>query len=177
MSIIECIAVVFSLFSVGFTIKNDILSWPIGMIGIIFYGMHFYNLDLYGNMFLQGLFIVQSIYGWYNWKVIPKNVKWLDNKNKKLSIISTTVLSVIIITILSLTGDKYPLFDGITTTLSIVATVLLSYRKIDSWIYWITADLFYIIFFFYIEDYLSALTYIIFLTLACYGLKEWKKLQ
>lgn len=176
MNIIECIAVVFSLFSVGFTIKNDILSWPVGIVGIIFYGIHFYNLDLYGNMSLQVLFTLQSIYGWYNWNVIPKDVTYLSKKHKDLTLVLGSVLGGIGIFLLTLTGDKYPIFDGITVALSIIATVLLSYRKIDSWYYWIVADLFYIVFFFYIGDFLSAITYIVFLTLASYGLKEWQKL-
>ena len=46
--------------------------------------------------------------------------------------------------VLLMTGDKQPYLDGITTGLAIVATLLLAFKKIDNWYYWILADVLYI---------------------------------
>lgn len=172
---IEIIAVVFSLLSVVLSIKNNILTWPLGIVGIIFYTILFYQNEIWGNMYLQFLFLLQSIHGWYNWNKPNKyEISWLKNSKK---LISTTILLTIFVTIILLSiDDNSPYFDGITTSLSIIGIILLSFRKIETWIYWIVADTIFIWFFFNEKLYLSALVYFIFLLLAILGLKEWKKI-
>jgi nicotinamide mononucleotide transporter len=54
---------------------------------------------------------------------------------------------------------------------------LLAKRKIDTWFYWIIADILFVVFFLNEEQYLSSITYFVFLILAITGLKQWKKLQ
>ena len=72
-----------------------------------------------------------------------------------------------------MTGDKQPYLDGITTGLSIVGTLLLAFKKIDNWYYWIAADVLYIYLFITQELYWSAGIYFVFLLLAISGLKTW----
>lgn len=172
---IEIIAVVFSLLSVVLSIKNNILTWPVGIVGIIFYTILFYQNEIWGNMNLQFLFILQSIHGWYNWgKPNKYKISWLENSK---NLISTTILLTIFVTIILLSiNDKVPYFDGITTSLSIIGIILLSFRKIETWLYWVVADSIFVWFFITEKLYLSALVYFIFLLLAILGLKEWKKI-
>ena len=172
---IEIIAVVFSLLSVVLSIKNNILTWPVGIVGIIFYTILFYQNEIWGNMNLQFLFILQSIHGWYNWNKPNKyQISWYENNR---NLISSTILLTIFVTIILLSiNDKSPFFDGITTSLSVIGIILLSFRKIETWIYWIIADSIFVWFFITENLYLSALVYFIFLILAILGLKEWKKI-
>ena len=74
-----------------------------------------------------------------------------------------------------MSGDKSPYFDGITTSFSLIAMTLLAKKKIDTWLYWIIADILFIIFFLNEEQYLSSITYFVFLILAITGLKQWKR--
>jgi nicotinamide mononucleotide transporter len=176
MNIIEIIAVIFSLTSVILTVKNNILCWPVGIIGIIFYLLLFQENHIWGNMVLQVLFIVQSIFGWINWNKPSKYpISWIYPHNRGTVFISMLLLSFIMVIFLRENGGKMPYFDGITTSLSIVAMVLLSYRKIDNWIYWIIADMIFIFFFYINSLYLSAGIYLVFLLLAISGLTQWKK--
>ena len=64
---------------------------------------------------------------------------------------------------------------SITTGLSIIGTLLLAFKKIDNWYYWIAADVLYIYLFYSQELYWSAGIYFVFLLLAISGLKTWKK--
>lgn len=179
MNQIEIIAVVFSLLSVIFAVKNNFLTWPFGIVGVIFYGILFYQTKTWGNMFLQVVFTVQSLYGWYFWKVIGKieelPISKLVKSDRDLFALSTGLLTFFLTFLLLMTGDKSPYLDGITTSLSIVATLLLAIKKIDTWYYWIAADVLYIYLFITQELYWSAGIYFVFLLLAISGLKTWKK--
>jgi nicotinamide mononucleotide transporter len=178
MNIIEIVAVIFSLSSVVFAVKNNILTWPFAMIGVTFYGIFFYENHIWGNMFLQIPFFIQSIYGWSKWDIIKNTkVEWLEKHDRNILVISSLLLTTLITFLLIMTGDKSPYFDGITTSLSLIAMLLLAKKKIDSWLYWIISDITFIIFFLNEGQYLSSITYFVFLILAITGLKKWKKLQ
>lgn len=173
---IEIAAVLFSLLSVYLGAKNNILTWPIGIIGIIFYFILFYNNSVMGNAYLQFLFILQSIFGWSKWGKERKILN-LTNKQSNLTISLCIILSFTVIYTLYLSGCKNVMLDGITTSISIIALILMSYKKVNCWYYWIIVDIIFVIFFIKINLYLSAATYFIFLILAIYGLKEWKKIS
>jgi nicotinamide mononucleotide transporter len=176
MNNIEIIAVIFSLLSVLFAVKNNIFTWPIGIIGMTFYGIFFYQNHIWGNMCLQIPFLIQSIYGWSKWDVIQDTkVEWLEKHDRNILAVSSFLLTIFITFILIMTGDKSPYFDGITTSLSLIAMTLLAKRKIDTWFYWIIADVLFVVFFLNEEQYLSSITYFVFLILAITGLKQWKK--
>lgn len=176
-NLVEIVAVFFSLLSVVFAVKNNILTWPTAILGVGFYGLFFYQNHIWGNMVIQIPFLIQSIYGWLKWedKVETPKVEWLEKHDRNILAISSFLLTILITFTLIMTGDKSPYFDGITTSLSLIAMALLATKKIDTWLYWIIADVLFVIFFLNEEDYLSAITYFVFLILAITGLKQWKK--
>lgn len=176
MSIIEIMAVLFSLASVILTIKNKVWCWPIGIIGTIFYMILFFQHNIIGNTLLQSIFIGQSLFGWYNWNKPSKYpIRWIDNNNRKIIMVMTAMIMVITSIVIQQRGGEYPYFDGTTTTLSIMSMILMAYRKVEAWILWIITDLIFIIFFYIKELYLSSGIYFIFLILATIGLLEWRK--
>lgn len=176
MSIIEIIAVVFSLLSVVLTVKNNILCWPVGIVGIVFYMILFAQNQIWGNMALQILFVVQSIVGWCNWNEKSKYpIKWISKESRWNLLAVSVLLFILFFMIIRNHGGKMPYFDGVTTTLSVMAMVLLSYRKIDTWIFWIITDVIFIWFFYINSLYLSSAVYLVFLVLAISGFLQWRK--
>lgn len=176
MSLIEIIAVLFSFLSVVYTVKKSIWSWIWGVIGIIFYGILFFQNDLLSNMLLQFVFLAQSIYGIWNWNKNYDSEGLIVEKASgfeiSLSLSSTLLLSILLQWIFA--NSSYPIMDSTTTALSIVAYYLMSKRKIENWIFWILADIIYIYMFFLQELYLSSLLYLIFLILCIIGYKKWR---
>jgi nicotinamide mononucleotide transporter len=174
MNVIELLATLFSLSSVVASIKNSVLTWPLGIVGILFYMLHFNNLGLTANTFLQLIFIIQSLYGWYNWKS-----DIIISRLNKLQLIYTNLIFFIlsfgmIFLLRDFVNNNLVILDSITTSLSLVGITLLAMKKIQSWYYWIIADILYIFLFLCNENYLSMITYLVFLLLAIIGLKKWK---
>jgi nicotinamide mononucleotide transporter len=166
---IEIIAVITSLLSVWLTIKNKIICWPIGIVGIITYMQVFYSNQLYANMNLQIIFLIQSIYGWIFWNRSESLIYRSTIREHIFSIISLIVSFLVIYHF----HDNF--LDSITTSISISATILLILHRLENWIYWIIADIFYLFLFIGTHNYYSLVLYIIFAIISIKGYIQWRK--
>lgn len=68
LTIVELVATTTSIICVWLTIRRHIFSWIIGIVGIIAFIYVFYEVKLYGDMFLQFVYLAQSVYGWWYWQ-------------------------------------------------------------------------------------------------------------
>ena len=173
MSIIEIIAVSFSLISVWLTIRKSIWCWPIGIIGILAFLDMFIQEKDWCNMVLQIIFILQSIYGWIYWKH-SKNDQVYKMSKIKLTIKITGIIFIMSYFLTRFFNGNFSLLDSITASLSIMGMILTAYKILESWWFWIIADVFYVILFISSGLYLSAITYFIFLILSTSGYITWK---
>lgn len=171
----EITAVLFSLLSVWLTARKNIWSWPVGVIGILAYAFIFFDKCDWGNFGLQFIFLIQSVCGWIYWKrgLFDKSTN-INIKRFPLLISGNLLLFLLIYSLSYIFNGNLLLLDSVTATLSVTATILLVLKKIESWIFWIIADILYVIFFILNGLYLSSFLYFIFLILAIYGFLNWK---
>jgi nicotinamide mononucleotide transporter len=180
MSVIEIIAVVFSLACTWLAVKKHIFNWPVGIIAIIAYMLLFYNEKLYADMVLQVIFMIQGFYGWYHWIHKEKEIKITVNElsvREKIIYISLIICfsSLWAYLLITFTNASSPLIDSFVATTSLAANWLMAKKKIENWILWMIADVIYIGLFWYKELYLSSFIYLVFLCLAYKGYKDWKR--
>jgi len=182
---LEIIAAISLLCSVVFFTKRKVIGWPIGLIGVGLYSIIFFQQQLYADFILQFIFIVQSLYGWWNWSNHKKdNDKLLVETDIETLSISSMLLyfsSILFIWLTSYfilsnyTDAALPMLDSIIATVSLIANWLMMKRKIESWYLWIIADILLIIMFLYTGLYVSSGLYVLFLINAIYGWWSWKK--
>ena len=177
---LELIAVLLSIAGVWLTAKEKIINWPIAIVACGIYTFIFYKDDLFGDASLQVFYIVISFYGWYEWLHGGKN-------NGELSVSATPGSQLLLLALisipaglglgvlLSLTKSNVPYWDGITTSLSIIATWMMAKKYIENWFIWIFTDLLYVGLYVIKDLYLTAVLYFIFTLLAVYGYYTWKK--
>lgn len=187
ISYVELIGTLFGLLSVYFASRANILTWATGIINEVFLFILFFQIQLYADMFLQVYFFVVTLYGWYNWKQKPKqNSITLTQKKTKIWLASAIIVGTIIAGFLFAnihlylphyfkTEAAFPFADSFVMVLSIVATVLLAQKKIETWYLWIIVDIVCVFLFFKKGIVFLALEYLVFLGLATYGLLNWKK--
>ena len=187
ISYVEMIGTLFGLISVYLATKNNILTWATGIINELFLFILFFQVQLYADMFLQVFFIFVALYGWYNWKQIPKenDITKTEPKTKfwllSIILVGTTIVGFLISNIHMYlpqyfkTEASYPYADSFVTLLSIVATILLAQKKIETWYLWIVVDIVCVFLFYKKGIAFLALEYFVFLGLATYGLLNWKK--
>jgi len=187
ISYVELIGTLFGLVSVYLATKANILTWGTGVVNELFLFILFFQVQLYADMFLQVFFFIVTLYGWNNWKKIPKENS-ITSITIKTKILISGILLIATIIIGYLLSNihlhfpqyfkmeaSFPYTDSLVMVMSIIATVLLAKKKIESWYFWIFVDLVCVILFFQKGIMFLAFEYLIFLGLATYGLLNWKK--
>lgn len=181
MSLIEIIAVTFSLACIWLAVKKHPLNWPVGLVGVAAYMILFWQIRLYADMLLQLVFIAQGIYGWYHWMKRTHSeeeieVSYLSHRQRIFYAVLIAVIAFIWSHVLAhYTDASTPYVDAFVATLSLVANWLMARKKTDNWALWILADAIYVALFWYKELYLSSGIYVIFFILATKGLIDWNK--
>lgn len=186
MSLIEIFGTLTGLITVWFAARNNIITWPFGLINVSLFFIIFWQVNLYADMFLQIYFFSMSVYGWIFWhhqKNIIKKISIISIRNRVYSIIimicATAILGYLISNIhiwlpnIFFKPAAYPYFDAYTTVLSIIATIWMARRIIESWVLWILVDVVAIALYFLKGIKLVSVEYLIFLIMSVYGLISW----
>ncbi len=166
-----------------FSIKQNILLWPLGLIGSLVYIYIYFSVRLYAEMGLQFYYVFISIYGWIYWKTEKENsiqkeqipVKRTENKTAFYLFIFTIFLFLILGFILkNYTNASLPFWDAFTTSASISATWMLARKYLEHWIVWIIVDTISIVIYIYKDLQITAFLFLIYTGLAFWGYWEWK---
>lgn len=187
ISYVELIGTIFGLISVYFATRANIFTWATGIVNEIFLFVLFFQVQLYADMFLQVYFFVVTVFGWYNWKKLSteNSITRLTSKwrwNILLFTFFGTLLMGFLFSRIHLFLPNYfeieanfPYTDSFVMVLSIIATVLLAKKKIETWYLWISVNIVCIVLFFQKGIVFLGIEYVLFLGLATYGLLNWKK--
>lgn len=176
MIIIEFLAVLFSVISVVYATKKSILTWIYGLLGIAFYELIFWNQHLWAAWGLQIIFAIQCIIGIVFWKSDDKINRLSKFKiNRGLFLLACVILTEFLYRFLSnYTNNPMPFLDALATSLSIGAATLMIMKKKETWIYWIIADIVYIILFASQHLWLSSSLYFVLTLISINGYNKWK---
>jgi nicotinamide mononucleotide transporter len=179
----EVLGAILGVLYIYFSIKQNILTWPTGLLTSALYVVVFFQAKLYADMGLQAYYVVISIYGWYFWLKGKKSqeneqvpVRVSSNKLKYLLIAASVLLYAIILFVLTnYTDSDVPHMDAMTTALSIVATWMLAKKYIGHWLIWIFVDAFSAGLYIYKGLWATVILFVIYTVMAILGYLEWKK--
>ncbi|EIC20340.1 nicotinamide riboside transporter PnuC [Thiorhodovibrio frisius] len=183
MTGIEATAVVFGFLCVWLTIRQNIWCWPAGLVQVVLYLFIFYQIKLYSDMLLHGIYVVMQLYGWYWWLHGSRERSALAVSRLQGGSRFAWPLLVIVASLLwghlmaTQTDAALPYADAFTTVASLVAQWLLARKKLESWLFWITVDLAAIAIYWHKDLYLTAGLYATFLVMAVFGLLAWHRSQ
>lgn len=195
MSYIEFFGTIITIWGVWLTAKAKVLSWPVGLVGVVLYLILFYQIRLYSDMFEQAYFFITGIIGWWAW-LHPKT-KEQSNTNDELKVSysskkqNLTYATVIFAGTFALTylvknlniwlpayfpePAAYPFLDAFTTVMSFMAQWLLVNKKIENWILWVIIDAIAIGLYWSKGVKFISIEYLLFFFIASYGLVSWIK--
>ena len=177
---LESTAAAFGVVSVFLSTRQNIWSWPTAIVNVALYTIVFYNGRLYGQMGLQAVFFILSVYGWYQWlhggeqktelrvsRASPRLLGILAGLN--------LVAWVALAAILRRTDAALPWLDALLATTSLVAQWMMTRKILENWILWIALDIVYMPMFLSQRLYATALLYAAFLVLAVMGFVQWRR--
>lgn len=178
---LEAVAVIFGLLSVWYSKKVNILVFPTGIVSVLIYMYITFFAGLYADMFINLVYFVMSVYGWYYW-THPKSGKserpvTFASRNQNLVGLLATVLAFILIrfVLIHYTDSNVPTIDALTTAIFIVGMWLMAVKKVENWLYWIVGDLISIPLYFYKGLVFTSFQFFVFLIIAVAGYLAWKK--
>lgn len=180
-SVLETVAVLFGIVSVYLSVRENIWSWPTGIVNVTLYIFVFFQARLYADMALQIVYIAISVYGWYEWLHGGRGRTELtvSRGTPRLAAV-LTVLGVAAAALLGTLLSRYtnaslPYLDSTTTATSLIAQWMMAKKILENWIVWVAVDVVYVGMFLYKSLYLTAFLYAVFLVLATMGYMRWKK--
>ena len=180
-SLLEMLSFALAIVMVWLNIRQSAWAWLFAITSAGLYAVVFYEAKIYGDMGLQVVFVVISLWGWYQWLFGGKNkqgitVSRLGSKGWAIVIGAWALAYVIIAAVLqAFTDTDVAHIDAFLTAGSLAARYLLTRKTIENWHLWIILDLLYIGLYVHKNLYLTAVLYGLFALLAVVGLLAWKK--
>jgi nicotinamide mononucleotide transporter len=181
---LELISFLLSVVTVALNIRQVHWAWLFAILSSGLYALVFFDARLYGDMGLQFLFILISLWGWSLWlrKGAPHGaakvsaISRLAWSQRVLCLLAWGVGFVILAWFLkSFTDTDVPYADGFLTAGSLLGQVLLSRKKLENWHVWIIVDILYVGLYVYKNLMLTAILYALFVLMAIMGLRVWSK--
>ena len=181
MQWIEWVAAATNAVSVYLSAREKIWSWPTAIVGVSLYSVIFLRSGLYSDAGLQVVYLVLSVYGWYQWlyggaRHTRLHVSRASRRVWVVSAVAGTLFWLCLGTFTSmLPGSSLSYLDAGLTTTSLVAQWMMTRKILENWILWILADIVYVPMFIYKNLYVTAGLYAAFMVLAIMGFVHWRR--
>ncbi|WP_433207925.1 nicotinamide riboside transporter PnuC [Dactylosporangium sp. CS-047395] len=165
------------LLCVYLVVRQHIANWPVGITNNLLFIVAFWHVGLFGDAWLQVVFVIVGGYGWWCWSTGRRlqRVRTTTRAEWRWLAIAGVLLTVALWWYLDrFTESTVPWPDAFTTAVSLLATYGQTRRLVESWWFWISVDVIYIPLYGYKDLWLTALLYLVFLTLCVFGLRAWR---
>lgn len=180
-SLLELLSFILSVMTVVLNIRQIHWAWLFSILSSGLYASVFFEARLYGDMGLQWVFIIVSVWGWFLWwrgidgsSQLP--VSALASRERVVALIAWGLGFIALAWFLKkFTDTDVPVADGFLTAGSLLGQVLLSRKKIENWLIWIIVDVLYVGLYLYKNLMLTAALYAVFVIMAIMGLRAWSK--
>jgi len=189
MSMLEFGGLAAGLLCVFFLIRQNILTWPFGILYVLISFVVFWQARLYGDFILHIVFLILNIYGWYSWIKGKQEddlpIKNLNAKSGILTILLTGVGIWLFAQFLirlphifeGIESAALPYWDSTTSILSVTGMWLTARKFIDNWYYWLVVDVLATGIYFYKGIYFYSFLYFVYIGMAIAGYLAWRKSQ
>ncbi len=180
-SALEWVTVICGVASVIYSMRENILVYPTGIISVIIYVYLAFQYKLYADMGVNGYYFVMSVYGWYYWTNTEGAKEQIEvTVNSAIENIYSLVLllgsfGTLVFVLMNFTDSDVPIWDAATTSFAILGMWLMARKKLENWVAWIITDLISIPLYFYKGLVLTSFQFLIFTFLATMGYFAWKK--
>ena len=180
---VEFLATTTSLWSVWITQRRNVLALPVGIVSVILMGWFFSDIGLVGQQWLQwGYYLPVQFWAWALWTrggegKTELTVTRLAPLGRALVVVVGAVATVVLGWVLNAGWDDalYTYWDASIVAASILAMLLLSWKKVESWWLWLfPVNVSAIGLYISTEAYMFAALYMLFFVMAVVGLARWR---
>jgi nicotinamide mononucleotide transporter len=177
----ELLGFITGVLNVWLVTRENIWSWPLGVLNAGFYVVVFARTGLYSDTGLQVVYLVLSLYGWWHWlRGGPSHAPVVVTRTpRRTAVIMTVIALVSWVTLATITGRipgaALPWLDAALVSISLVAQYMMTRKLLENWLLWIAVDVVYIGLFINRQLPVTAILYAVFLVLAIIGYVQWHR--
>ena len=165
-----------------FEYRASVWLWFVGFLmqalGIVLY----YQKGLYADCSMEFYYLSMTVYGYWKWVHGSAEKKELPITRfpRKLIIpwlvLILAVWGIIYWLLITFTNSNVPAADSFTTALSIVGIWALAHKYLEQWFIWIAVDVVTCVLYFYKDIPFKAGLYALYVIIAIFGYKKWKRM-
>lgn len=179
--LIEAVAVATGGWSVYLLSQNKPAGWFVGLVSVAAFGWVFVEARLYAEVGIQIFYFVTSLQAIHLWlrgggnhgaKPVAHIPGRLVLMTAPIFLVTLVVLRIVLIEI----EGAAPLWDALTTVMSLTAHIYLMWRFVESWYIWIAVDVIYVPLYLSRGLHLTAVLYVVFLMMSISGLIRFRRL-
>ena len=182
LPLVEPLAVLTGIACVALTVRERISNWPVGILSSALFLVLFLSAGLYADSMLQIVYVVLGFYGWRHWLTGGPHGNDLPVTTASPRLRAALALAAVAGTLAfgafldGATDSTVPYPDAATTVLSLVATLLLTRKLIESWPVWIFGvNLPYIALYLYKGLTMTAALQLVYIALSIAGWAAWRR--
>ena len=125
-------------------------NWIFYLLNILTLTIFSFTAKLYGDVIENLVYVVFGFLGlftWYSVSVSKKifgnenNIRYANWKERIFYVFMFLSISVGMYFFLKSTDDPFPFLDAITTGMSFTATLMMAFKRVDSWVVWFVDDI------------------------------------
>ena len=179
-SILETVAVIFSLLYVYLAAHQNNLCWLAAVISVSLYIYICFNAKLYAETVLQVFYFLMAIYGFYSWKKNNSQLQistWPIKKHLFIIFLGTILTFFLGFIFSNFTDAEMPLVDSFTTVFSVFATYMVVKKILSNWLYFIIIDIISTYLYFSRDLHLTSLLFLLYTFIAVAGFIKWNRIS
>lgn len=182
MAWLEFSGLVSGLLCVWLLIRQNVWTFPIGLIYSVVSVAVFIEARLYADVLLSGYYVLMNAYGWYYWlrggirssadellvSRVPVRVAGL------LAVVTAVAVAGMGWFFDNRTNADFPYWDSVTTCMSFAAMWMTARKYIENWIVWLLVDVIATAIYYVKGIDFYAILYGVYLGMAILGWRAWQ---
>ncbi|MDC0201776.1 nicotinamide riboside transporter PnuC [Flavobacteriales bacterium] len=176
-SVIETLAVLFSIIYVVLAAKENIWCWVAAAISVSLYIYICFTAKLYPEAGLQIFYLLMAVFGYFMWnKENKEQIKeWSELRHLLIILIGSIATFFMGYYFSIYTDSQMPIVDSFTTVFSIIATYMVTKKVLGNWLYWIVIDVVSVYLYFSRDLHLTSGLFLVYTIIAIFGYFLWIK--
>lgn len=179
-SALEQVATVLGLLGVALMIRQNVWTFPVGLVQVAIFGWVCFEGRLYSETALQVMFFAALAYGWVHWTrgrdaAHPLQVTWLSSRARVAWGAGTLALWLGWGALMHRVGADLAYADAFVFAVSVASQWLQARKQLENWIGWMVANAVAIGVFWTKGYYWFAVLYAVFGLMAVAGFRAWRR--
>jgi nicotinamide mononucleotide transporter len=178
---LELVAAAFGLANSLLLARRSVWNFPFGMAMVSLYALVFLEARLLSAVMLQMFFLVTQAWGWWQWRRVANSddvvpVEALSTAARLAAGAAILALTTALALLTSWIGNAAAVWhDAANTSVSVTAQVLTMARRVEAWPLWVLVNLLSIVLYASQKLWITTGLYVIFLVLALWIWRLWRR--